>query len=397
MIIDVVAEKLVANSSVIDDFLVDKIVQFTPYFTNSIDLRHNGFKIAPVDCNVFPAGFNNLASSSLLQASKKVEFSGKKILIIGENHTRNIAYFKNLLALRKILQEAGNEVKIANLLVEEKTFIDVDEKRQIEICAIVKKRGRILTDDGFNADLLVNNNDFSGGRPEVLTNIEQKITPPIEKGWFLRRKSAFFAAYEKLVDEICALIDLDPWLLKSYFLVEGGLDFKNSIGIENLAFACDALLNKVKEKYLQYDIKNDPYCFVKADSGTYGMGVMCVSDGDEILKINKKVRNKMNVVKGHLKNEQVLIQEGVVTSDLVEKKVCEPLIYLINGAVIGNLLRINDERGGKISLNHPGMSFADIENFSENNLNLGAKKAQFIKVYAFIAQICAIAAKMEEI
>ena len=28
--------------------------------TSSVDLRHAGFKLAPVDTNLFPAGFNNL-------------------------------------------------------------------------------------------------------------------------------------------------------------------------------------------------------------------------------------------------------------------------------------------------------------------------------------------------
>ena len=395
MVISVVVAKLNANASLVADFLSAKIKQYPPYFTNSIDLRHSGFKIAPVDCNIFPAGFNNLSPDSLELAKDAINISGKKILIIGENHTRNIAYFRNLIALKAILVGAGNDVKIANLINQEKQIVDIGDGREIEICALKRKGNRVLTDDGFDPDIVVNNNDFSDGAPEILANIEQKMMPPVEKGWFLRKKSAFFGAYDKLIDEICVLIDLDPWFLKSYFLVEGGLDFKNSIGIENLAFACDALLAKTKEKYLQYGIAQDPYCYVKADSGTYGMGVMCIEDGDEILKINKKARNKMNVVKGHLKNEQVIIQEGVITTDLVDLKVCEPLIYLINGQVVGNILRINNERGNKISLNNSLMEFSDLNLINENNLNLGAGMADLLKIYSFIGQICAIAAKME--
>ena len=36
-----------------------------PPFYSSVDLRHSGYKIAPVDTNLFPAGFNNLSEKGL--------------------------------------------------------------------------------------------------------------------------------------------------------------------------------------------------------------------------------------------------------------------------------------------------------------------------------------------
>jgi glutamate--cysteine ligase len=37
-------------------------MEHTPPFYTSVDLRNSGFKLAPVDTNLFPGGFNNLTT-----------------------------------------------------------------------------------------------------------------------------------------------------------------------------------------------------------------------------------------------------------------------------------------------------------------------------------------------
>ena len=39
-------------------------------FYSSVDLRHAGYKLAPVDTNLFPAGFNKLSKASRERASQ---------------------------------------------------------------------------------------------------------------------------------------------------------------------------------------------------------------------------------------------------------------------------------------------------------------------------------------
>jgi glutamate--cysteine ligase len=63
------------------------------------------------------------------------------------------------------------------------------------------------------------------------------------------------------------------------------------------------------------------------------MAVWAVSSGNEILEINKKERNKMNVIKGAVHNSKIIIQEGIRTIDKISQKIAEPMIYLINGEV----------------------------------------------------------------
>jgi hypothetical protein len=102
------------------------------------------------------------------------------------------------------------------------------------------------------------------------------------------------------------------------------------------------------------------------------------------------------MLKGSIQNTKVMIQEGIITLDKIDQKIAEPLIYLINGKVIGNLFRINENRDEKISLNSEGMKFVDLENLEENQLNFSINKIEIVAIYNFIAKLAALAAAIEQ-
>ena len=54
---------------------------------------------------------------------------------------------------------------------------------------------------------------------------------------------------------------------------------------------------------------------VKADAGTYGMGIMMVKDAAEVTGLNRKQRNKMSVIKEGLEVHDVIIQEACTFRD----------------------------------------------------------------------------------
>ena len=90
--------------------------------TSSVDLRHAGYKLAPVDTNLFPAGFNNLNPDFLplcIQAAQTVLVGSfpacLKILLLPESHTRNQFYLQSLSVLRNIFSKAGFIVRIGSL------------------------------------------------------------------------------------------------------------------------------------------------------------------------------------------------------------------------------------------------------------------------------------------
>ena len=94
-------------------------------FYASVDLRNSGFKLAPVDTNLFPGGFNNLNPDfiplcvhAVQSAVEKICPEARGLLLIPENHTRNQFYLQNLEQLARILRQAGLHVRIGSLLPE---------------------------------------------------------------------------------------------------------------------------------------------------------------------------------------------------------------------------------------------------------------------------------------
>jgi glutamate--cysteine ligase len=229
-----------------------------------------------------------------------------------------------------------------------------------------------------------------------LQNIEQNIIPNPNFGWFIRSKSEHFKQYNILAQEFANLIDIDPWLISTKFDLAKNLNFKQKIGIDNLIIKTGKLLRELQEKYQQYDIKSDPYCFIKADNGTYGMAIMTVKSADELVDLNKKNRNKMNMLKGNVQNHQVIIQEGIPTIDRIKGFNAEPMIYMINGKIIGNLFRYNEARDERNNLNSRSMEFSDLNILDDSDINLGSKREEIIKIYEIIAKISALAAANEQ-
>ena len=153
-------------------------------------------------------------------------------------------------------------------------------------------------------------------------------------------------------------------------------------------------MKKISEKYLEYNINDEPYCYIKADNGTYGMAVWSVSNPQDVIDINKKERNKMNMLKGSTQTSKVMIQEGIITADKINNNPCEPMIYMINGEVVQNLFRTNDSRDERISLNASGASFYNLENLPPKN-NFANSENNFIIVYELIAKMASLSSSIE--
>ena len=401
----ILLNKISSKKSQISDWFAEKSKNTNLHFYNSVDIRNFGHKIAPIDNNCFPAGFNHLSEESKKIASAKVkEYLNKnfpkvqKILIIAESHTKNLRYLENVLSLKNIILDADYAVEIANLNPEISDILEIDleNNQKIKINKIIKKDNRILTKNDFNPDLIISNNDFTDGITEILQNIEQKIIPSPDFGWFIRSKAEHFRNYNLLAKEFANLIEIDSWLISTKFDIADNLNFKQQIGMDNLVIKTAKILDQLKEKYQQYQIKSDPYCFIKADSGTYGMAIMNVSSSDELVSLNKKNRNKMNMLKGNIQNHRVIIQEGVPTIDRIKGFNAEPMIYMVGGEVVGNLFRYNQARDERSNLNSGTMEFSDLNILNDSDINLGASRQEIIKIYEIIARISALATSLEE-
>ena len=334
----------------------------------SVDLRNSGFKLAPVDMNLFPAGFNNLKLNPEFvkiacdAAKHVVELAvphAKKVLLIPENHTRNQFYWENVAALIEILSQAGFVVRIGSLLPDLTEARDIVVKEQtLQLEPLIRVDNTLQVKD-FVPDVILLNNDLSDGIPAVLQNVAQPILPPAELGWSQRLKSKHFQHYDQVCAEFAKLIAIDPWLINPMFEQCGEINFMQREGEACLASHVGALLEGIQAKYKEYDIQQQPYIVIKADAGTYGMAVMMVRSVDEVLNMNRKQRTHMSKSKGGQDVTSVLVQEGVYTFETwgSDEAVAEPVVYLWGERVVGGFYRVHKDRGIDENLNSPGMHF----------------------------------------
>jgi glutamate--cysteine ligase len=337
-------------------------------FYASVDLRNAGFKLAPVDTNLFPGGFNNLAAEFMplcvqaaMVAVEKICPEARGILLIPENHTRNTFYLQNVVALQSVLRQAGMRVRVGSLNpdITEATTLELPSGAKLTLEPVLRKGRRVGLAD-FDPCSVVLNNDLSAGIPEILKDIDQPVMPPLHAGWATRLKSNHFTAYDEVVGEFAKLIGIDSWLINPYFGVCGEINFHERVGEECLARWVDGILGQTREKYREYGIRQDPFVIVKADAGTYGMGIMSVKSADEVIALNRKQRNKMAVVKEGLEVSHVMVQEGVPTFESVNEAVAEPVVYMIDHFVVGGFYRVHTGRGPEENLNAPGMQFVPL-------------------------------------
>ena len=372
-------------------------------FYSSVDVRHAGYKLAPVDTNLFPAGFNNLSRHARVRAAERVRERFRRsrqpierVLVIPENHTRNQGYIDNLAALSSILTEAGCMVKIGSLVAttEQPVMVTTSAGETITQVALTRKGSALCTADGFAPQMIILNNDLTSGLPDILRGVAQPIAPRPSQGWHRRRKSIHFDAYDKLAREFADAFEIDPWLITSEFHKCGRVNFGEKQGLECVAMGVEKVLHAVRAQYARYGIADEPYVFVKSDSGTYGMGIMTVRSGEEMLEINKKIRNKMNVIKEGVQSTEVVIQEGIPTVDRVEGAPAEPMLYLVDGYAVGGAYRVNAERDAQNNLNASGMRFVGMCDDDEMQ-GVAVPDCRF-GALGLIAELASLAAPREE-
>ena len=323
-------------------------------------------------------------------------------MIIPENHTRNLFYLESLATLQQIIEKAGFEVKLGSVMedMSESISIDLESGKSVLLEPIQRSEDKVSISD-FIPELIVLNNDLSSGRPAILESLEQTVTPDLGLGWSNRLKSVHFRHYQEIAAEFGKHIDIDSWFIDPLFRNCGEIDFMQRAGGSCLEKNVDALLQEIQKKYDEYDIKCQPYVIVKADSGTYGMGIMTVNSVDDIAELNRKQRTRMSTIKEGQKVSKVIIQEGVYTHETwgEEETVAEPVVYMIDHNVVGGFYRVHDARAPNENLNSPGMrfeplAFDDCCISPERDMDADAHPNRFYS-YGVIARLALLAAARE--
>ena len=384
-------------------------MEHTPPFYSSVDIRNAGFKLAPVDTNLYPGGWNNLtpqmlplAVQSAMAAIEKICPEAKNLLVIPENNTRNTFYLSNLVQLKRIFHMAGLNVRIGSINPEIKapTTIELPNGESITLEPVIRSKRRLGLKN-FDPCTILLNNDLSAGTPGILEDLhEQYLLPPLHAGWSVRRKSNHFKSYEEVSKRFGKLLGIDPWLINPMFNQCGEVNFGGGSGMDCLTTNVDALLTKIRKKYKEYGINDKPFVIVKANNGAYGMGIMTVRDVKDLDQVNNRTKNKLTAIKDAQEVHDVIIQEGVLTNERMNDAVAEPVVYMMDRYVVGGFYRVHAERDVDENLNAPGagfvpLAFADSAQMPQPGVKPGASAPNRFYMYGVIGRLAMLAASYE--
>jgi glutamate--cysteine ligase len=366
------SEHLEQHRDQISEWMTKKRAEVPIPFYGSVDVRDAGWKIAVVDANHFPAGFNNIAEQDMAEVSRLMDAHIKRnygdckwIHLYPEAHTRNKGYVENIATIQALLQMAGYRCTVGSPMFEDRGWLDglsgPVELTPVE--AVVIDGEDQLSVGGEIPCLTLLNNDLTEG---VLPGLGEHVFPPKEMGWHRRRKSEHYIQLQGYVDEMASMLEIDAWhLMTEWFVSENKCLEKEACRVR-LAQEIDDFLQGLAEKYAAHGIERQPVAFIKNDRGTYGLGIMVVTKGEQILELSNRKMNKLMYAKGGVDVENFLIQEGVPTCLSTEEGApVEPVVYLVDGQATSWFYRINPKKGDNDNLNSPSARFESIHDVGQ--------------------------------
>lgn len=360
-IIHDLAQRLEDNRERITEWMRQKRSEVPIPIYGSVDIRDSGWKIAVVDANHFPAGFNNvskedearissLLSDNILRKNPECQW----VHIYPEAHTRNPGYVENVATIKRLITGAGFRCTVGSPELDGHGSLDGITGPLVLDEVIVE--GDSLLIGGKSPDLVMLNNDLTEGLLPGLGT--EQVSPPPHMGWQRRRKSEHFRCLKSYVEEIAEMLGIDSWHLLTDWFVSEDKCLEKEICRQLLADEVDVFLAGISERYRALGIDRQPVAFIKNDRGTYGLGIMAVTSGEQLLTLSNRKFKKLMYSKGGADVENFLIQEGVPTMlKTSEGAPVEPVVYLVDGEAASWFYRINSKKGEMENLNSPSAEF----------------------------------------
>ncbi len=384
-------------------------MEHTPPFYSSVDIRNAGFKLSPVDTNLYPGGWNNLSPEMLplavqaaMAAIEKICPEARNLLVIPENGPNNPFYLANLAQLQRIFNMAGLNVRLGSIdpALKKTTTIELQNGDTVTLEPVNRGKRRLGLKD-FDPCTILLNNDLSAGVPGILEDLhEQYLLPPLHAGWSTRRKSTHFKCYEEVAKRLGKLMGVDPWLINPLFDKCEAVNFEQAAGLDCLTGQVDAVLTRVRRKYKEYGIKEKPFVVVKADHGTHELGIITVRDAKDMQALGERVKAFADGRKTPLLPHDFMVQEGVLTQERVNDAVAEPVIYTMDRYVVGGFYRVHAGRGVDENLNAPGsgyvpLAFEHSAQLPQPGIKPGASVPNRFYMYGVVGRLAMLAASYE--
>ena len=382
---NLIHQKIINKLKDLEAWFAEKTKTKKLLFYSSFDIRDSNFKIACVDANAFPAGFNNICEEDQKRTSRLIKAylkqhqpSAKTILLLAEEHTRNLYYWDNIFVIQSLIKKAGYQVTVCapGKQISSPQKITTASGQNIDL--------KLLNDE--IGDLIISNNDFS-----AKYNMSQEIVciPPTFMGWLYRKKHLFFKEYNLLTEEFANLLNIDPWHLKIETTLFSPFEIQSPDNLLKLKSSSQEILDSLKETYQKLSISDKPYLFLKNNSGTYGLGIINIQSAEELNHWSYRSRKKMKAVKGETNINEIIIQEGIPTALFSsDNKSAEPVIYMIGSQVAGGFLRSHKIKDHKTNLNSPGVVF---KRLCMSDLEIKIQGLAMENVYSWLAKIGSLA------
>ena len=358
-------QRLEEKRSEIKKWMQEKRTEIPIPIYGSVDIRDSGWKVAVVDSNHFPAGFNNVSKndesrlSSLLKSHiLRLNEDCSWVHLYPESHTRNKGYVENVKTIKRLIEGAGYKCTVGS--PELRAFGSLDGLTGPLMLDKVSLVDEALVVDNETPDLIMLNNDLTEGILPGLSS--SQVIPPTHMGWQRRRKSEHYECLKSYIEEIAKILGVDSWHLMADWFVSEDKCLEKETCREMLAAEVDEFLANLKARYLKMGVERDPVAFIKNDRGTYGLGIMSVSSGEELLNLSNRKFKRLMYSKGGVDVENFLIQEGIPTClKTPEGHPVEPVVYLVDGEAASWFYRINSKKGDNENLNSPSAQFVKFD------------------------------------
>lgn len=401
MIQDEIHKKIIENCDAVQDWFLVQSEDLSFPIYSSFDIRDSGWKVVPVDANIFPAGFNNICqvdkenAPDILKEYLLKHYPDLKspVALLAEEHTSNAYYWENIFTIKTLIEATGYSVKICvprdlNQPLEVKTI----SGKSLTVYSAIKSSGHIEV-DGQRTQIIICNNDFSDSYEDWSRGMLTPMNPPHELGWYNRKKHSFFKQYNQLVAEFGKIAKIQPEVLQIETQLFEKFDINDLDSLAELSTQVDKFLAELKLKYQKLNIKDEPFCFVKNNAGTYGLAVTQVHSGQEIRDWNSKDRKKMKAAKGGREVTELIIQEGIPTRFRDgETGAAEPCIYMVGDSLVGGFLRTHSQKGPDESLNSPGAVY---KRLCMSDLEINLPGCPMENVYGWTSRLAALAIARE--
>jgi glutamate--cysteine ligase len=378
--------------------------EHTPPFYCSVGLRNAGFKLAPVEADLFPGAFDQLSDTTLplavqaaMAAIEKYCPDARNLLLIPDRRRREPGYFASIHRLAAILRQTGLNVRFGSPdpAIVNPVRIALPDGSAL-LLEPLRRQGRRVGLTDFDPCSILLNDDLATGAPALLADLhEQVLLPPLHAGWPVRRRSQHAVAYREVAKRFAKMLEIDPWLISPLHGLCERADLTTRAGEDSVAGAVDSLLRQTRAKYREYGVQSAPFVVLRLDAGDAPSPPLTVRETGEVRRLPSRERERL-CPDGPC---ALLLQEGVPTVETLGSATAEPVVYLIDRYVVGGFYRVHGEAGGQAQAaaaepHHVPLPFATSCHLPDCDADPDLAQNRFY-AYGVVARLAMLAAAIE--